>query len=249
MNSLRRGSRSSHFHSQQEVILSILSYDGEGIHYFFFELAVQSGLIDRRHVKRLGEISAWAEFGGCSVSLSFKGRDLNELNGDIVALSPTFEIAHWRGNGCSNEIETKMAMKKLLIVRDSTYPEELRCLLNFWNHRSFLADEEGHETQWRHDDPPQYDLVNKLYQQERTKIFDLQHHMGLLLLETKEFEEEYAQMTNAAMASTILRKRDQAAHASALAEENKREESLRKALRVEKDYNVTDQKIPSEQIK
>ncbi|CAI0545310.1 unnamed protein product, partial [Linum tenue] len=186
LNSLRRGSRSSHFHSQQEVILSILSYDGEGIHYFFFELAVQSGLIDGSHVKRLGEISAWAEFGGCSASLSFKGRDLNELNGDIVALSPTFEIAHWRGNGCNNEIETKMVMKKLLIVRDSP-------------------------------------------------IFDLQHHMGLLLLETKEFEEEYAQMTNAVVASAILQKRDQAAHASALAEENKREESLRKALRVEKD--------------
>ncbi|CAI0626420.1 unnamed protein product [Linum tenue] len=82
-------------------------------------MAVQSGVIDGRHAKRLGEISAWAEFGGYSASLSFKVRNLNELKGDIVALSSTFEIAHWRGNGCGNEIETKMVMKKLLIVRDS----------------------------------------------------------------------------------------------------------------------------------
>ncbi|CAI0545322.1 unnamed protein product [Linum tenue] len=72
------------------------------------------GLIDRREAKRLGKISAWAEFGEYSASFSFKGRDLNELNGDMVALSSTIEIAHLRRNGCGLEEERMMNLELVM---------------------------------------------------------------------------------------------------------------------------------------
>ncbi|KAJ0039636.1 hypothetical protein Pint_27829 [Pistacia integerrima] len=67
------------------------------------------------------------------------------------------------------------------------------------------------------------------------EIFDHQHHMGLLILERKELASKYEQINAAAEAAEILHKRDQAAHLSAMAEAKKREESLKKALGVEKE--------------
>jgi len=67
------------------------------------------------------------------------------------------------------------------------------------------------------------------------KIFDVQHHMGLLLLERKELASKYEQMKASAETAELMHKRDQAAHASAFAEAKKREESLKKALGVEKE--------------
>ncbi|CAI0463875.1 unnamed protein product [Linum tenue] len=127
VNSLRRGGgSSSHFHSRKELILSILAYGGEGIYYFVeqFVWLSKSGLIDGRHAKRLGKISAWAEFAGYVGSISLKFRDLNELNGDMAALSSTIEIAHSRGVRCGEEeermekLKAKMVLKKLSIVQD-----------------------------------------------------------------------------------------------------------------------------------
>ncbi|XP_010248309.1 PREDICTED: protein CROWDED NUCLEI 4 [Nelumbo nucifera] len=67
------------------------------------------------------------------------------------------------------------------------------------------------------------------------EIFDYQHHMGLLILERKDWTSKYETIKETVESLEILRKRDQAAHSSALAEAAKREESLKKALGVEKE--------------
>jgi hypothetical protein len=66
-------------------------------------------------------------------------------------------------------------------------------------------------------------------------MFDLQYHMGLLILEKKEWTSKYDQMKSSAETADLMRRRDQASHLSALAEARKREESLKKALGVEKE--------------
>ncbi|KAG8641107.1 protein CROWDED NUCLEI 4 isoform X3 [Manihot esculenta] len=59
--------------------------------------------------------------------------------------------------------------------------------------------------------------------------------MGLLILEKKEFASIFEQIKASAEATELKHKQDQAAHLSGLAEARKREESLKKALGVEKE--------------
>lgn len=67
-----------------------------------------------------------------------------------------------------------------------------------------------------------------------TEIYDYQRHLGLLLLERKEWTAKYEQVKTSADSAEALHKRNQAAHLSALSEARKREENLKKALAVEK---------------
>lgn len=59
--------------------------------------------------------------------------------------------------------------------------------------------------------------------------------MGLLILERKEWAAKYEQIKTEAESAEIVYKRDQSAHSSALAEARKREDSLKKALEIEKE--------------
>ncbi|XP_043714451.1 protein CROWDED NUCLEI 4-like [Telopea speciosissima] len=68
-----------------------------------------------------------------------------------------------------------------------------------------------------------------------TEIFDYQYQMGLLILERKEWVSKYEEVKAAADAAEINYKREQAARSTALAEARIREESLKKALGVEKE--------------
>jgi hypothetical protein len=67
------------------------------------------------------------------------------------------------------------------------------------------------------------------------QLYEHQHQMGLLLIERKEWSSKYDQLKASSEASEISRKRERAAQASALAEAAKREESLKKALGIEKE--------------
>ncbi|XWS29664.1 hypothetical protein CRYUN_Cryun24cG0049200 [Craigia yunnanensis] len=67
------------------------------------------------------------------------------------------------------------------------------------------------------------------------ELFDHQHHMGLLILERKEFAFKCEHIKASSEATEIMHKRDQAAHIFALAEAKKREDGLKKALGVEKE--------------
>ncbi|CAM8946883.1 unnamed protein product [Rhodiola kirilowii] len=67
------------------------------------------------------------------------------------------------------------------------------------------------------------------------EIFDHQHHMGLLILERKEWTSKYQEIKDSAEAAELKHRCDLSAQASALSEAKKREESLKKALRVEKE--------------
>ncbi|KAJ8769349.1 hypothetical protein K2173_002553 [Erythroxylum novogranatense] len=67
------------------------------------------------------------------------------------------------------------------------------------------------------------------------EIYDLQNHMGVLILERKELASKHEQIRTSAEATELLYKRDQAAHLSSLAEAKKREDGLRKALGVDKE--------------
>ncbi|XP_058069644.1 protein CROWDED NUCLEI 4 isoform X2 [Magnolia sinica] len=68
-----------------------------------------------------------------------------------------------------------------------------------------------------------------------SQVHEYQHHMGLLLLERKEWTSKYEQAKISAESAEKMLKRDQAAHLSALAEARKREEGLQRALGVEKE--------------
>ncbi|CAH2080497.1 unnamed protein product [Thlaspi arvense] len=68
-----------------------------------------------------------------------------------------------------------------------------------------------------------------------TEIYEHEHQMGLLLLERKEWLSKYEQTKASAESAELMRKRDKAAHSSTLAEARKREESLKKALGIEKE--------------
>ncbi|CAN1126871.1 Peroxisomal membrane protein 11A [Linum perenne] len=118
--------RSSHSHSTRETILNIIAYGSEGVYYFIeqFVWLSKSGLIDGRHAKGLGKMSAWAEFVGYLGSISLKFRDLKGLQGDEVALRSTIEIAQAREVGSGEEeermrkLKEKKLMKRLSIVQD-----------------------------------------------------------------------------------------------------------------------------------
>ncbi|XP_057491664.1 protein CROWDED NUCLEI 4-like [Actinidia eriantha] len=67
------------------------------------------------------------------------------------------------------------------------------------------------------------------------ELYDHQYHMGLLILERKEWESKNEQIKASAESAELMYRRDKAAHASALAEAKKREENLKKALEIEKE--------------
>ncbi|GLJ27154.1 hypothetical protein SUGI_0532370 [Cryptomeria japonica] len=67
-----------------------------------------------------------------------------------------------------------------------------------------------------------------------TEIYDYQYNMGLILLERKELISKYEQLKLTAGEAEGNFKCNQAAHLAAIAEADKREESLRKALGIEK---------------
>ncbi|XP_042484737.1 protein CROWDED NUCLEI 4-like [Macadamia integrifolia] len=67
------------------------------------------------------------------------------------------------------------------------------------------------------------------------EIYDYQYQMGLLILERKEWVSKYEQVKASADAAEINHKREQAARSTALAEAMFREETLKKALGVEKE--------------
>ncbi|CAL1352199.1 unnamed protein product [Linum trigynum] len=70
-------------------------------------------------------------------------------------------------------------------------------------YRSFLVDEEGHETQWRHGGPPQYDLVNKLFEQERTKVWGEGSLEEVVQNAVKSWEMEFSHKTRLGDFKTI----------------------------------------------
>ncbi|XP_074574486.1 nuclear matrix constituent protein 1b-like [Curcuma longa] len=68
-----------------------------------------------------------------------------------------------------------------------------------------------------------------------TEIYDYQHHMGLLILERKEFLSKYEQVKASSESTEMVYKREEAKLLSALAEAQKREKSLEKLLGIQKE--------------
>ncbi|XP_058185534.1 protein CROWDED NUCLEI 4-like [Rhododendron vialii] len=67
------------------------------------------------------------------------------------------------------------------------------------------------------------------------EVYEHQHHMGLLLLEKKEWISKYEAIKASVDSGELMHRRDQAARSSTLAEAKKREENLKKALGIEKE--------------
>ncbi|OVA18660.1 Peroxisomal biogenesis factor 11 [Macleaya cordata] len=118
--------RTANLDSNEDKILSILAYGGEGLYYFVeqFVWLAKSGLIDSRHSSRLQKISAWAEFIGYFGSIALKTRDLKKIIEAEDRLKSSIEIAMLRGDGYGEEMKEmhkmreKKSMKKLSIVQD-----------------------------------------------------------------------------------------------------------------------------------
>ncbi|XP_057528538.1 protein CROWDED NUCLEI 4 isoform X2 [Amaranthus tricolor] len=70
------------------------------------------------------------------------------------------------------------------------------------------------------------------------EIYELQHNMGLLILERKDYASKYEESRLSVESIEVKHMRDQAALTSALAEARKREDNLKKALGVEKECVV-----------
>ncbi|XP_073041157.1 uncharacterized protein [Primulina eburnea] len=67
------------------------------------------------------------------------------------------------------------------------------------------------------------------------EIYDHQHHMGLLILEKKEWLSKFEEAKSTAESTELKYKRLQSIRVSDLADAKKREDSLRKALEIEKE--------------
>ncbi|KAL0377945.1 UNVERIFIED_CONTAM: protein CROWDED NUCLEI 4 [Sesamum radiatum] len=67
------------------------------------------------------------------------------------------------------------------------------------------------------------------------EIYEHQHHMGLLILERKEWLSKYEEAKSVADSAELNLKRERASHVSDLADAKKREDSLKKALGIEKE--------------
>ncbi|XP_020092264.1 protein CROWDED NUCLEI 4-like [Ananas comosus] len=75
-----------------------------------------------------------------------------------------------------------------------------------------------------------------------SEIYDYQHHMGLLIMEKKEWTSKCEQVKASTESSAVAYNRERVAQLSALAEAKKREENLRKALDIEKECVVNVEK-------
>ncbi|KAB1220544.1 Peroxisomal membrane protein 11A [Morella rubra] len=137
--------RNTHFHSRQELVLSIISYGGEGLYYFVeqFVWLSKTGLIDKKHSRNLAKISAWAEFIGYIGSISLKFMDLKQIAKEESSLKSIIEIAVPRGIGHQEEewrlkkLREKKLMKKLSIVQD--YADGLMALADILDGKGRLS--------------------------------------------------------------------------------------------------------------
>nr|XP_004509046.1 protein CROWDED NUCLEI 4 [Cicer arietinum] len=124
------------------------------------------------------------------------------------------------------EISTPSASKHLSITPNSRVLRSPLTDEQIWKR---LRDAGFDEESIKHKDKAA--LVAYIAKLE-AEIYDLQHHMGLLILERKELASKYEQVKALVESSELMHNHDSSMNKSALAESRKREECLKKTIDV-----------------
>ncbi|GAB2252810.1 hypothetical protein Droror1_Dr00005657 [Drosera rotundifolia] len=96
------------------LILSIIAHGGEGVYFFVeqFVWLVKAGLIDKKYGRRLGLVSAWAEFLGYFGSVGLKVIEIRRLNEERERLG-------------EKEEEKEMAVRRKVLIKEVSVVQDL----------------------------------------------------------------------------------------------------------------------------
>lgn len=122
----------------RDGILEAVASGGEGVYYFIeqFIWLMKAGLLDKRHQKRLENISAWAEFIGYLGSISLKSLQIR----DLIAKESSLSTAIEKGKDTLEGASLVQTVRKLAELRRTRLLKNLSIIQDFADALLALSD-------------------------------------------------------------------------------------------------------------